>query len=80
MPISHLTLTHTVTAEADGCLLKWMRSVWAWPRGRLCRTSKHDDPEADAGIESMPSSGDQVTAGQPLFTLHTDDEWRIPGS
>ncbi len=56
--------------------------VWAWPRGRLgAGQAVKDDPvQAGAGIEIHAKPGDQVKAGQPLFTLQffTDDEWRIP--
>ena len=38
-----------------------------------------DDPvQAGAGIELHAKPGQRVSKGQPLLTLHTDDEWRIP--
>ena len=33
--------------------------------------------QAGAGIEIHAKPGETVTKGQPLLTLHTDDEWRI---
>jgi thymidine phosphorylase len=34
--------------------------------------------QAGAGIELHVKPGDTVAAGQPLWTLHTDDASRIP--
>ena len=39
---------------------------------------KEDPVQAGAGIEIHAKPGDPVKKGQPLLTLHTDDEWRIP--
>ena len=33
--------------------------------------------QAGAGIEIHAKPGERVTKGQPILTLHTDDEWRI---
>ena len=74
------TLTHTVTAEADGYLSEMDAlsvGVASWRLG-AGRAVKDDPVQAGAGIEIHAKPGDQVKAGQPLFTLHTDDEWRIP--
>ena len=74
------TLTHTVTAEADGYLSEMDAlsvGVASWRLG-AGRAVKDDPVQAGAGIEIHAKPGDQVKAGRPLFTLHTDDEWRIP--
>ena len=33
---------------------------------------------ATCKISNSTETGERVTKGQPLLTLHTDDEWRIP--
>ena len=72
--------THTVTAEADGVLealdaLAVGVASWRLGAGRAVK----DDPvQAGAGIELHAKPGQRVRKGQPLLTLHTDDEWRIP--
>ena len=74
------TLTHTVTAEADGFVSEMDAlsvGVASWRLG-AGRAVKDDPVQAGAGIEIHAKPGDQVKAGQPLFTLYTDDEWRIP--
>ena len=38
---------------------------------------KEDPVQAGAGIEIHAKPGAVVKKGQPLLTLHTDDEWRI---
>lgn len=72
--------THTVAAEADGVLealdaLAVGVASWRLGAGRAVK----DDPvQAGAGIELHAKPGQRVSKGQPLLTLHTDDEWRIP--
>lgn len=72
--------THTVCAEADGVLealdaLAVGVASWRLGAGRAVK----DDPvQAGAGIELHAKPGQRVSKGQPLLTLHTDDEWRIP--
>lgn len=72
--------THTVSAEADGVLealdaLAVGVASWRLGAGRAVK----DDPvQAGAGIELHAKPGQRVSKGQPLLTLHTDDEWRIP--
>ena len=50
--------------------------VASWRLG-AGRAVKEDPVQAGAGIEIHAKPGETVTAGQPLLTLHTDDEWRI---
>ncbi|WP_115726843.1 thymidine phosphorylase [Actinomyces culturomici] len=73
-------LTETVVAEADGVLetLDALAvGVASWRLG-AGRAVKEDPVQAGAGIEIHAKPGDAVKKGQPLLTLHTDDEWRIP--
>lgn len=70
---------HTVTAEADGVLeaLDALAvGVASWRLG-AGRAVKEDPVQAAAGIEIHAKPGATVKKGQPLLTLHTDDEWRI---
>ena len=74
------TLTHTVTAEADGYLSEMDAlsvGVASWRLG-AGRAVKDDPVQAGAGIEIHAKRGERVRRGDALFTLHTDDEWRIP--
>jgi thymidine phosphorylase len=48
----------------------------AWRLG-AGRARKEDPVQAGAGVEWHARPGDEVTEGQPLFTLHTDDDHRI---
>ena len=50
--------------------------VGAWRLG-AGRARKGDPVQAVAGIELHAKPGDEVTAGQPLLTLHTDTPERI---
>ncbi len=71
--------THTVTAETDGVLETLDAlcvGVASWRLG-AGRAVKEDPVQAGAGIEIHAKPGESVTKGQPLLTLHTDDEWRI---
>lgn len=71
--------THTVVAEADGVLeaLDALAvGVASWRLG-AGRAVKEDPVQAGAGIEIHAKPGTVVKKGQPLLTLHTDDEWRI---
>jgi thymidine phosphorylase len=51
--------------------------IAAWRLG-AGRARQQDPVSAGAGIELHAKPGDSVTAGQPLFTLHTDEEDRLP--
>ena len=50
--------------------------VASWRLG-AGRAVKEDPVQAGAGVEIHAKPGERVAAGQPLLTLHTDDEWRI---
>ncbi|MDO4792345.1 MAG: thymidine phosphorylase [Buchananella hordeovulneris] len=68
-----------VTAPASGVLTELDAlavGVAAWRLG-AGRARKEDDVQAGAGIELHAKPGDAVTAGQPLFTLHTDTPERF---
>lgn len=71
---------HVVYAESDGVLetLDALAvGVASWRLG-AGRAVKEDPVQAGAGIEIHAKPGATVKQGQPLLTLHTDDEWRIP--
>ncbi|MDC4233657.1 thymidine phosphorylase [Actinomyces sp. B33] len=79
-PLPTSALTHTVVAEGDGVLRTLDAlavGVASWRLG-AGRAVKSDPVQAGAGIEIHAKPGDAVRRGQPLLTLHTDDEWRIP--
>ncbi|NUP52370.1 MAG: thymidine phosphorylase [Catenulispora sp.] len=66
--------THVVTAERDGVLVgldSYKVGVAAWRLG-AGRARKEDAVQAGAGVQWHAVPGDAVTAGQALFTLHTD--------
>ncbi|SEB37383.1 thymidine phosphorylase [Paramicrobacterium humi] len=71
--------SHTVTAEADGVLVRQEAlpfgiAAWRLGAGRARAT----DPVLHAsGIELHAKPGDTVAAGQPLFTLSADDDARF---
>lgn len=72
--------SHVVFAQEDGVLhtldaLSVGVASWRLGAGRAV---KEDPVQAGAGIEIHAKPGDPVKKGQPLLTLHTDDEWRIP--
>ncbi|WP_202867250.1 thymidine phosphorylase [Kribbella pittospori] len=70
---------HVVPAPATGVLSKLDAlgiGVAAWRLG-AGRARKEDPVSAVAGVELHAKPGDQVTEGQPLLTLHTDDPTRF---
>jgi thymidine phosphorylase len=70
---------HVVPAPASGVLSKLDAlavGVAAWRLG-AGRARKEDPVSAVAGVEMHAKPGDQVSEGQPLLTLHTDDPSRI---
>jgi thymidine phosphorylase len=72
--------THVVDAEADGVLTAldaYAVGVASWRLG-AGRTRKEDPVQAAAGVELHAKPGDEVKAGRPLLTLHTDTPDRIP--
>lgn len=65
--------TETVTASADGVITNMDAldvGVAAWRLG-AGRARKEDPVQAVAGVEIHAKPGERVTAGQPLFTMHT---------
>ncbi len=71
--------THDVVAPSTGVLttLDAMAvGMAAWRLG-AGRARKEDPVQAAAGVTWHARPGDQVTEGQPLLTLHTDDEQRF---
>jgi thymidine phosphorylase len=70
---------HVVTAPATGVLTRLDAlavGVAAWRLG-AGRARKEDPVQAGAGIELHAKPGDQVAAGSPLLTLHTDTPERF---
>ena len=71
--------THVVTAPRGGVLTRLDAlavGVSAWRLG-AGRARKEDAVQAGAGIEMHAKPGDDVSAGQPLMTLHTDTPERF---
>ncbi|MGP3973163.1 thymidine phosphorylase [Streptomyces sp. 8N114] len=65
---------HVVTAPMSGVLTRldaYAIGLSAWRLG-AGRARKEDSVQAGAGVELHARPGDQVTAGSPLLTLHTD--------
>lgn len=66
--------TEVIHAERDG----WLQRLDALPVGVAAwrlgagRARKEDSIQPGAGVEMHAKPGEQVRAGQPLFTLHTD--------
>lgn len=74
--------THTVRADADGFLesfdaLGVGRAAWLLGAGRARPGQR---VSATAGVTWSASPGSRVRRGQPLLTLHTDDQSRIPAA
>ena len=70
---------HMVVAAESGHIARMDAfdvGVSAWRLG-AGRARKDDPVQAVAGIELHAKPGDEVSAGQPLMTLHTDTEERI---
>ncbi|QEO08665.1 thymidine phosphorylase [Protaetiibacter larvae] len=71
--------SHTVRAETDGVLatqdaLSFGVAAWRLGAGR----ARKEDPVVHAaGIDLHAKPGDEVRAGDPLFTLHADDPARF---
>jgi len=78
-PLPKSKFTHTVIAESGGYLTRLDAlgvGVASWRLG-AGRTRKEDIIQAAAGITWTATHGEQVAAGQELFTLHTDEESRF---
>jgi thymidine phosphorylase len=70
---------HVVTADRDGVLTTQHAlpfGVAAWRLG-AGRARKEDPVHHAAGIDLHAKPGDAVVAGQPLFTMHTDEPARF---
>jgi thymidine phosphorylase len=70
---------HIVKAANSGTILTMdaMKvGVSAWRLG-AGRTKQGEKVQAGAGIEMHAKPGDYITAGSPLFTLHTDEAARF---
>jgi thymidine phosphorylase len=70
---------HVVVAPSSGVLARldaMAVGVAAWRLG-AGRAKLGDDVQAGAGVEWHARPGDQVTSGEPLFTLHTDEPDRF---
>ncbi|MFI0370166.1 thymidine phosphorylase [Actinomadura sp. 1N219] len=79
-PLPSARETHTVTAPSSGVLTSldaYGVGVAAWRLG-AGRARKEDPVSFAAGITCHAKPGDTVSEGQPLLTLHTDDETRLP--
>src|SRR6476659_5273377 len=79
-PLPRPAETHVVTAPASGTLTRldaFSLGVAAWRLG-AGRARKEDPVSAAAGVVWHATVGEQVTAGQPLLELQTDDAARIP--
>ncbi|WP_349828124.1 thymidine phosphorylase [Brevibacterium litoralis] len=78
-PLPQAAHTEVVTAETDGVLTEldaYAVGLASWRLG-AGRARKEDPVQAGAGIEIHAKPGEAVTAGQPLFTLHTDEADRF---
>jgi thymidine phosphorylase len=73
---------HVVTADRAGELTRldaYGVGVAAWRLG-AGRARKEDPVSAGAGVQWHVVPGDAVAAGQPLLTLHSDDQERFPSA
>ncbi|HEU4567611.1 MAG TPA: thymidine phosphorylase [Marmoricola sp.] len=78
-PLPTTRETHVVTAPADGRLARldaMAVGMAAWRLG-AGRARQGDAVQAGAGVEWHARPGDEVRAGQPLLTLHTDEPERF---
>jgi thymidine phosphorylase len=70
---------HDVTASSSGRVVRMDAlavGVAAWRLG-AGRARKEDPVSLGAGVQMHAKPGDLVTAGQPLFTLHADEDTRF---
>jgi len=75
-PLPTARHTHDLLVPADGVLTRLDAlpvGVAAWRLG-AGRTRKEEPVQAGAGIVLHARPGSEVRAGQPLLTLHSDDE------
>jgi thymidine phosphorylase len=79
-PLPAAAESHVLGAPASGVLTgldAYGVGVAAWRLG-AGRARKEDPVSFGAGIICHAKPGDEVTAGQPLLTLHADDAGRFP--
>lgn len=79
-PLPRARHTETLVAQESGVLTRldaMAVGLAAWRLG-AGRARQGDPVQFGAGIEMHCNPGDPVTAGKPLFTLHTDSEAAIP--
>ena len=70
---------YVVTAESSGEIIEMNAmsvGISAWRLG-AGRSRQGETVQAGAGIEIHAKPGESITAGAPLFTLHTDDSPRF---
>ncbi len=78
-PLPTARETHVVPAVAGGVLTRLDAlavGLAAWRLG-AGRARKEDPVQAAAGVQIHAKPGEQVTEGQPLLTLHTDEPGRF---
>ncbi|GAA3284717.1 thymidine phosphorylase [Nesterenkonia halobia] len=78
-PLPQARHEHTVAAAESGTVASMDAmgvGLAAWRLG-AGRARKEDPVQAAAGVRMHAKPGDAVTAGQPLFTLLTDEEPRL---
>jgi thymidine phosphorylase len=77
--LPHAQQKHVVTAPMSGTLTRLDAlsvGVAAWRLG-AGRARRNDPVQAGAGVQMHAKPGDQLVAGQPLLTLHTDTSDRV---
>ena len=70
---------HVVTAESSGEIIEMNAmavGISAWRLG-AGRSRQGEAVQAGAGVEIHAKPGEQIKAGDPLFTLHTDESPRF---
>ncbi|OLT17234.1 thymidine phosphorylase [Serinicoccus sp. CUA-874] len=78
-PMPEAKESQEVLADADGVLTRLDAlavGVAAWRLG-AGRARKEDPVQAAAGVVLHAKPGEEVKKGQPLLTLHTDEEQRL---
>lgn len=78
-PLPQARERHTVSAAKDGVLTRLdalQVGLAAWRLG-AGRARKEDPVQAGAGVVMHAKPGDEVRAGEPLLTLHTDTPERF---
>lgn len=78
-PLPEAAEQRTVLAPSTGTLRRldaYQVGVAAWRLG-AGRARKEDDVSFGAGVSLHAKPGERVKAGEPLFTLHTDDPGRF---